>query len=190
MAEMTATEREQLLKLARRREEVAKSELKSRSAQLLADVEAQLAAMYKIDHELWAEITRQAKRAVEEADQTIARICRTNGIPDEFRPALHIYWQGRGENACNERRAELRKVAQTKIAALEAEGKVLVERASVDAQTKIVAASLTTEAAKALLEEMPTAEQLMPSVDVRTIELGPPKAPYTYTAIPGPGYGG
>ena len=64
----------------------ARSVVDQRKAELLADDEAQLSASYKQDHELWAEITRQARAAVEAADARIAANCREHGIREDFRP--------------------------------------------------------------------------------------------------------
>src|SRR5919206_81625 len=46
-----------------------------RAAELLADYEAQSAAIYKADAEAWRDITAVAKAAVRKADEQVAKIC-------------------------------------------------------------------------------------------------------------------
>ena len=99
MSRMTAAERQELAKLVRLNAKVAKDDADARGKWLLADAEAKLSAVYKAEDEAWADITAEAKKAVAEADATIAALCRERGIPEDFRPALHLGWIGRGENA-------------------------------------------------------------------------------------------
>ena len=171
---MTAREREELAKLTRRREAVAKTTAKQRSAELLADVEQSLAAQFKADAAVWREITSAAAEAVAEADAKIAALCKDGGVPESFRPGLNLQWHSRGENASKERRNELRKVASTRIEALQQAAFAEIERRSVEIQTAILAGGLESEDAKAFLESMPQPAQLMPSIDVRELESSVP----------------
>ena len=68
-----------------------------------------------------------ANAAIAEASRRIADHSRELGIPPEFAPDVYMGWSGRGQNGSKERRAELRKVAQTRIAALEADAIVKIE---------------------------------------------------------------
>ena len=79
-------------------------------------------------------------------------------------------WYRRGENAASQRRTELRRVAKTEIDALEARAKTEIERVSVEQQTALISDGLTSEAAQAFLEQMPTAENLMPVLDMEQIK--------------------
>src|SRR3954465_7211149 len=67
------------------------------------------------------------------------------------------------------RRAELRKVAQAQIASLEQQAIVRIEQASVEAQTQIAITGLTSEAAHAFVEQLPSSESLMPALSYRDI---------------------
>jgi len=170
VAEITKAERLDLAKLARLRERVARSEVDQRAAELRADVEAQLSAVYRFSDEAWTDVTATADAAVQQADAEVARICAERGIPAEFRPRLAANWYGRGENAVASRRAELRKTAQTRIEAQAKRAKHTIAVASVEVQTELLAAGLTTEAAQAFLTSMPTPQQLMPTLDVRALD--------------------
>jgi hypothetical protein len=171
---MTHRERSDLAKLARRREHVAKADARQRAAELLADVERQLAEIYPEHDERWHDITQAAEAAIADADAAIAARCRALGIPERFRPGLYLAWHGRGENASRERRVELRRVAATRIAALEAQARAAIERASVEVQTRLLAGGLETDAARTFLETMPTADALMPALAIGEIEAAVP----------------
>ena len=184
-AEMTSRERVELTALVRRREKVAKSEASHRSAELMADFEQQLAARYEAQDEHWSDLTSAAQQVVDEADARIAQRCRELGIPEQFRPSIQAQWYGRGENASKERRAELRKVAQTRIAAIEKEAKATIEKRSVEVQTALLAGGLESEAARRFLESMPTAEALMPPLDVEALNKALPMRSYGYSGLAG-----
>ena len=149
---------------------MAKSQAKQRSAELLADVEAQLAAEYKFDDERWKDVNAAARAAVAKADAEIAERCRALGIREEFRPLLSLGWSRRGENAVSERRAELRKVAEAKIAAIETRALAEIERQGVEVQTRLVAGSLGSASAVAFLDSMPGPAELMPALTVGDLE--------------------
>lgn len=171
---MTRAERDDLAKVARLRARVARTAVVQREAELLADVEEQLSAEYAFADEAWAEITKGAAEAVAEADRQVAELCRARGIPEEFRPRLNIGWHGRGSNAVAGRRAELRKVAQTRIAAASKGAKAAIEAKEAEVLTELLAGGLTSEAARSFLESIPTAAALMPVLQVRELEGGSP----------------
>jgi len=91
------------------------------------------------------------------------------GIPERFRPELRVSWSGRGENATTERRAELRRVAQTQAEADQKEAVRHIEAASVHVQVALVRDGLTTAAAERFLDSMPKPEQLMPALEVPSL---------------------
>jgi hypothetical protein len=167
MAAITKAERDDLLRVARLREKMAKTAAARRSAELLADFEKQLASIYSFDQsEVWAQAHAAAGKAFVEANAAIAENCRKLGIPERFAPGLLMGWYGRSENASRERRVELRRVAVTRIAAIDKEARAAVEEMSAEVQTELI----TSEVARALLAQMPTAERLMPSLTVSEVK--------------------
>jgi hypothetical protein len=162
---MTKSEREELCKLIRRREKIEKTATEQRSAELLADFERQLASIYKWDQqETWRAAKEAADQAVAEANALIATRCRELGIPKEFAPCLSMHWHGRGENGWQDRRAELRRVAQTRIAAMERAAWTQIEKRSVELQEQAVVGALQSDAAQSFLAKLPTVESLMPAI--------------------------
>lgn len=174
---MTKAERDELAKLVRRREKLAKSDVDRIAAERLADFEQQMATIYKpADDPVWAELHAAAEVVVAEANRKVLDRCRDLGIPDRASPGIQSYWYGRGENADAKRREELRKVAKARIAADAQAAKTAIERKSVDVQTTLVAGGLVSAEAKAFLDTMPTADALMPGVTVAEIEAAVPMA--------------
>ena len=168
---MTKSERAELGQLIRKREKVMKAAAEERAAEMLADFEAQCAAIYSFnDDEVWAKAMAEAQAAVQEAQEKIAARCEEMGIPKEFAPGLSMGWHGRGQNAVIQRQAELRRVAKTRIAAVEKEAITRIERESLEAQTQVLSLGLLSGAARQFLEQMPSLESLMPAVDATEIK--------------------
>jgi hypothetical protein len=170
MERMTKAERLELGKLIRLRANVAKADVAQMEARHLADIEAQLAAEYSANHSAWAEITASAKQAVAKADAEIAERCRELGIPEKLRPSLHLGWGGRGENADRDRRAELRKAAQTELAARGQAAKVEIDRRAAHLLTQLAGGALGSSEAKAFLEAMPSIDELLPQIPLPELE--------------------
>jgi len=171
---LTKSERQELAGLLRRRARVAKADAKQRTAELLADFEAGLATIQKSDDAAWRDITATAQAHVREADAAIAAICREKGIPEDWRPGLRLDWYGRGENASASRRAELRRVATSRLAALEQAAVAAIERQAVAAETELIAEGMRSTRARALLTALPTVEALMPPLDVAAVAAAVP----------------
>ena len=167
---MTRGERTELATLVKMRARVAKDDIGSRQAQLLADVEAQLAAHYSPRHEAWADVTEQAEKMVKSVDADIAARCRELGIPERFRPSINVAWYGRGENADKNRRAELRKVAETRLAASAKAAKVEIDRSTADLLTTLAAGALESSESRGFLESMPSIDALMPRLSLPELE--------------------
>lgn len=168
---MTKGEREDLQRLIRQREKVLKSAAKQRSAELLADFENQMAAEYRLgDDPVWEELAKSAYVEVEKIGKRLAARCRELGIPDKFAPKLQLNWQHKGYgNALKERVQELRTAAQAEIAAMEQKAIVQIEATSVDAQTQIAIAGLTSDAARDFIQRLPSVETLMPQLSYQEI---------------------
>jgi hypothetical protein len=167
---MLKAERETLLQLTREREKLAKNETDVRAAQREAQFEAQLAAEYGWDsEETWSSLYKKAKAAEQELNRQIAQDFQAKGIPLQFAPSCYLSWAGRGMNACKDYRAELRRVFKAKNEHDTAKAKLMIQQASLDIRTKLMAGALESPDAKAFLETMPTPEQLMPAVTVEEV---------------------
>jgi hypothetical protein len=171
MSTMTRSERDDLQRLIRQREKVQVSAAKQRSAEILADFENQLAAEFRFDDDdAWAEAAKEAQREVDKAQSRIEQRCRELGIPREFAPGLSLSWRHRGYgSSLAARREELRRMAEAEVEALERQAIVRIQQASVEAQTELAVAGLTTEAAREFVAKLPIVESLMPALSYREL---------------------
>lgn len=168
---MTRADRETLVKIARQRERVAKTEAKERAARLMADFEKQLDRRYSYDENaIWQTATDIASKTVADANAQIAEECARLGIPKEFAPTLDLDWRERGRNSMKNERAEMRRVATREVDAIEKGARSMIERRSVETQEKIMIGGLTSEDARLFLESMPTAEALMPALTLDKVD--------------------
>jgi hypothetical protein len=175
---LSKSDRDQLVRLARQRARLAKQQVVERQKALIADVEDQLAAEYSSDEEIWRDITRQAKAEVEKADKRIADVCRSWGIPEEMRPHLNLSWYGRGSSGSAERRAELRRLAVARIESAGHSAKVTIDAKALDVETELVRDGLESAEAHAFLASMPSADDLMPRVDIGELDGKPERRPW------------
>lgn len=171
MNAMTKGEREDLIRLIKQRERVAKTAAEQRSAAMLAEFEREVTSRHAFaTNEVWQASVEAAQKAAREAAQKIAAEADKLGIPKEFQPQVSFQWLSRGENAYQERRAELRRVAKAEIDALEKVARVQIEQASVQAQTEVIANGLSSPAALEFFKSMPPIETMMPALDISAIQ--------------------
>lgn len=168
---MTKGERDDLVRLVKQRERLAKTAAEQRSAAMMAEFEQQVSAVHSFaTNEVWKAATEAAMEAARKAMEAIAAESERLGIPEEFRPKLAFHWQRRGENEYAARRDELRKLAKAEIAALEKVAMVQIEQVSVGAQTEIIANGLSSPDAIDFLKSLPAIEAMMPALDVTAIQ--------------------
>jgi hypothetical protein len=173
LSQMTKAERKELSDLVRLNAKVARADAEARGKWLLADAEVKLAARYKAEDQAWADIKVAANKYIEEADAALAAICDQRGIPEDFRPSIHCYFMSRGENSKAERRAELRKVARTRVEALVKTAQVEIDRQAARQLTQIAQTGLTSEEARAFITSMPKPEELLPPLGALEREVLP-----------------
>jgi hypothetical protein len=168
---ISRSERDSLLQVVRLRARVAKDQVVAFAAKLKADFEKQLDAHYPWDtDETWAAMAKFMEKAKQEAQAKVAARNRELGIPDCAAPSIAWGWRDQNQQATKERRTELRRLAATQIDAMIKAARSKVDEASLAIQTELHASGLTSDAAKAFLESMPTPEALMPSVDIAALE--------------------
>ncbi len=173
---MTKGERADILKVVRARERLAKTEVKEQSTALKASFEQQLDTTYSFDSdETWSQADKIVEEAVAIADAMVKERSAELGIPNQFAPSIGRYWSAGGRQLVEKDHAKMRRVAHTRIDAMASEAHVRIERWSVDAQTKLVASGLTSEAALTFLEEMPRTQDIMAVLtvdDARQLLIG------------------
>lgn len=153
------------------RAKVLKAHIEAEKTRVLADFEGQIAAVYQFDQDdVWKAAAEKAMEVAKEAQEAVAKRCEEMGIPKTFAPALGIVWSGRGENACKDRRAELRRVAKAEVEAMAAAAIVKVERESLDLRTQVVAMGLLSDDAKTFLHTLKPVDDVMHKLDFAKVE--------------------
>jgi hypothetical protein len=178
MTGMTKGEVENLQRFIRQREKVLESLAKQRSAELIADFENNLGSEYSFDDDgVWQKAMEMADREVRRARKVVAGRCRELGIPDRFAPSLKLIWCHRGhDNLIEQRKREMRLMAQTAIEAIEQKAIAQIKLSCLEAQTQIAVASLTSDVAKQIMESLPSVDSLMPALSYAEMagEADPP----------------
>jgi hypothetical protein len=170
-APMTKAERTELCQLIRKRERVMKTATEERAAELKAQFESQLSAVYHYDDDaVWRSAYEDAELVLAQSREQVAQRCRERGIPREFAPRLSLEWYGRGQNALASRRTELRRAANAQIDAMVKGARTKIEKLSLEAQTEVIANGLQSKAAREFLEHMPKIEDLMPVLEFEEIK--------------------
>lgn len=168
---MTRGDIANLERLIRKQERVLNAATDQRAAELKADFEAQMAARYSFDQdEVWKEAYSLVKQITEQAQDQVAKRCEGIGIPREFAPSIACHWYRCGENATKDRQAELRKKAVAEIDALKRSARTQIEMWSLRAQTDLASQTLTSEAAKTFLNNMPSTADLMPKLEFQQVQ--------------------
>ena len=94
---MTRAEREDLVKLCRKREKLAQAAAVARGAELMAEFEKQISAQYSYDSDdVWKAATEAANTAVQQAIRLIPDRCRELGIHAEVAPRATVAWSRSG----------------------------------------------------------------------------------------------
>jgi hypothetical protein len=102
-----------------------------------------------------------------------------SAYPTASRRRSTLGWNHRGYgNALRERRAELRRMAQTQIEAIERKAIVQIEVSCLEAQTALAVAGLTSDVGQRFVETLPKIEALMSTLSFAEVagETEPPVA--------------
>ena len=110
---------------------------------------------------------------VAKANKEIEQRCADLEVPERLRPGLGLYWSPRGENGTAARRAELRKVAQSRVDAEAKKAKHHIDVAAQEVLERLMMGALESAEARAFLELMPTAESLMAPISLPALEASP-----------------
>jgi hypothetical protein len=169
---MTKGERDDLIRLIKQRERVAKTVAQQRSEAMLADFERKIHEVHSFaTSEIWKAAGQIAINALKEAAEKIDKEAEKLGVPPEFRPQLPEYLQVQtGQIKFDRRKEDMRRIAKAEIASVERLAFAAIEGASVQAQTEVLTTGMTSGAAIAFLEKLEPIETMMPELDVMKIQ--------------------
>lgn len=187
-SQMTKSERDQLIRVIRGRARQAEREAEARERVLLAEVQDKLTAEFDAHDTLWADAVRAADEVTTKANAQIQAACADLGIPAKDAPALELGWRARNPEYANKsRRAELHKLAETRLAALTKTAKAAIQSAALDVEERLVMGGLQSGEARAVFDSMPTVEQIMPALsldDLGVVRWQPPDDAATQLTTP------
>ena len=167
---MTPADRQALIRVAKSRGKLAEDEIDARAKTVLAEVLNDLTAEYQARDALWNDAVVIAEEAAAKANEQIRLRCAELGIPADHAPGLDVAWHKRGAGLSDRaRREELRELAQARVSALTATAKTIARAQVLDIEEKIVLGALESIEAKKVLEAMPSAEQLMPTISIHDL---------------------
>jgi len=166
----TSAERAELSKVLGMRRRVAHADAKARAADQMALFEQQLATEYPESHPAWSAAIAKARLAIEAAQVSLAAECDALGIPPMFRPRFECYWNPRGQNAIEERRNELRKVAQAFVTANCIRACTEVDRTVASLQTQLLGGAVLSSDGRSFLDCMPSIDALLPAPTLDVIK--------------------
>jgi hypothetical protein len=167
MTKMTDAERRNLIQLSKLRAKQAVQHVETQEAVHLAAIEDQMAAEFDRHDTLWAEAVVLAEEALAKANAHIRGQCASLGIPADDAPRLHSLWSSRSPRfALRSDRAELRRLAVTRLVALTKMAKTQISEQQVDIETKLRAGALESNEATTAFDAMKSVAELMPAVSL------------------------
>ncbi len=170
MTDISKADQATLVRLAKNRAKQAEADVDARMAVLYTEVVDQMAAEYEAQDALWANAVIVAEEATAKANDQIRRKCAELGIPPGQAPQLHSMWTRRGyEFSSPMRRAELEKLAKTRLDALAKEAKVRINGAALQVEERLILGGFESEDAREAFKLMPTAEDLMPRLSLEDL---------------------
>ena len=113
-----------------------------------------------------ADLREEATATVERLNDELQQRCADAGVPRDWAPSLNMFYFRRGENSSARRRAELRRVANSRMEQVKRAAKLAVDRAESDMATALVANQLDSSESKDWLAALPTPESLIPALDI------------------------
>jgi hypothetical protein len=170
---MTAAERTALLKLIARNARVAAADIDSLAAERYAEFEQQAQKIWAAQElgvkQLIDEANAQLSPVVAQAQQLVTQRCDALGILEQFRPRVsgsaYVYRPA----LSRDEQGNLRRQAKAEIEASRKRAKVEIERARASIEGRVLTTAITSDEGRAILVELPSAEALLPSVDVQAI---------------------
>lgn len=171
--EMTKGEREELKRLATARARVAKADADRRAADLKAMFEHQLRDNFMFDTiDNWEAAVAGVNELVSGVEDEIRALFEKIGIPAMMAPDVAANWHSRGRVVVRQQQGDLRSAAHKRIDAMTRTAKHEIDKKVLDIQTDLVAAGLTSDRAVEFLASMPAIVDLMPEIDITTLDVG------------------
>jgi hypothetical protein len=171
VSDMTAGDRNKLIQIAKGRARLAKAALAEREKIHLNEIEDHLTAEFRLREEVEADVLRLAEEAVAKVNEQIRNQARLMGYDGDNVPQVQMPYRGRYDRRAEELKAEARKRAGVRLAALRAAAVKAIDEAALNIEENLIVGGLESSEARELVGTLPTAEQLMPPLSLRDLGI-------------------
>lgn len=159
---MTSSDRNALIRIVRGRARLARTETAEREKILLNEIQELIQAEFSAQDMIRGELVEKANAAIAEMNRQLVHEAALLGVPKRFAPSVMLGYESRSWEFSNpERRAQLHKLAGSRLAALKATALRIIEQGALDAEEKLLTGGLESSEARAVVDALPTAGQLM-----------------------------
>lgn len=161
---ITKSERAELRSLIRQQFKVLRADVAARQAELVAELEARIAAKYADHDKAWTDAMFLIKEAVNEANRKANDILR-DVMPDRYTDVSKEYEvvQARQIAKPTQERTELRRHGTARIEAQVKAALLQLDRQETNLLARLVTGALESDEARAFLGEIPTVSALVPA---------------------------
>ena len=166
---ITKTERTELRQIVRQQFKVLRAELEQRQVEMIAGLEDEIAEKFRADDEQWAALQHRVHELVMEANRGINDALYESGYTD--RGTTERMWLSvRPMSKPDGSRIELRRHAQSRIAAQVKAAQLDLDRREADTLRSLAVGAIESEEARTFLESIPTVGELVPTTRLAELE--------------------
>jgi hypothetical protein len=167
---LTEADRNKLIRIAKARAKQAERDAETREQVLRVEVVDLMNAEFEAQDKLWDEAVAIANETAVKTNEQICARCSELGIPGQYAPMVEMAFHRRSPELSGAiRRGELRELAEERLKALTKTAKTKINRAALDIEEQLIIGGLETDAARAVISEMPAVEALMPALGLEDL---------------------
>jgi hypothetical protein len=168
---MTKSERAELKSVVKQQMKVLRAEVVQRKAELLAQVDDEIAASFEEEDRQWSALQHEVHEAVLEANRRINDALYRHGF--ETRGDTERMWvQAPSMRQPKEKQYELRQRAAHRIEARVKDAMLQLDRQEADLLRTLAVGALESEAAQEFLSSIPSVAELVPAARLEQLTDG------------------
>lgn len=153
-----------LIAITKQRTRAARAEVIARAGAMLAEFERSMQDELGPQDEALGALHSEAEEHLAKINSLLRAKCQTIGVPTQWAPVFTVTFPAKDGTLITKRRAEMRKVATSRLAALKTNALLEIERSESTLLTELITTQLLAKPAAEWLAQLPTAQALMPDV--------------------------
>ncbi|MDF1705033.1 MAG: hypothetical protein P1U38_09690 [Aeromicrobium sp.] len=169
MSDLTRGDANALVKIVNSRARLAAQRVDALKAQRIAEFEADALKQWDTTMLGIDDAVAAANAAIYEIEQQMQARLNELGVPNHARPRLSSLSLFPQQTADRQFRADIRRLVTAELDAASKAAKMQIEAAKLDTTEALVTRSLDSEAAKELVESLPSADSLLPAIDASAL---------------------